>query len=106
MTLPRDSKESKKEPAPGSPPKQRTAIPVDEEDLIRRLRQGQQWSCNVLVDLYQERLLKLAWGITWIRKKAGKLFRTFFSLPSKKLTRSGGIRAVGLVKKNDGQCLS
>jgi hypothetical protein len=43
---------------------------MDEKDLIRRLKQGQQWSCNVLVDLYQKRLLKLAWGITLDREES------------------------------------
>ncbi len=43
---------------------------MDEEDLIRRLKQGQQWSCNVLVALFQERLLKRAWGITLDREES------------------------------------
>jgi len=85
MTLPRDSKESKKEPAPGSPPEQRTAHPVDEEDLIRRLKQGQQWSCNVLVDLYQERLLKLAWGITLDKEESREIVQDVFFTAIKKI---------------------
>ena len=85
MTLPRDSKESKKGPAPGSPSKERTAHPVDEEDLIRRLKQGQQWSCNVLVDLYQDRLLKLAWGITLDKEESREIVQDVFFTAIKKI---------------------
>ncbi|MCG8684365.1 MAG: sigma-70 family RNA polymerase sigma factor [Desulfobacterales bacterium] len=38
--------------------------PIDEAALIERLRKGQQWACNMLVSLYQERLLRIAYGIT------------------------------------------
>lgn len=85
MTLPQDSKESKKEPATRSLPKQRTAHPVDEEELIRRLKQGQQWACNVLVDLYQERLLKLAWGITLDKEESREIVQDVFFTAIKKI---------------------
>jgi len=83
--LPRDSKESKKGPAPGSSSKQMTVRPVDEKDLIRRLKQGQQWSCNVLVDLYQERLLKLAWGITLDKEESREIVQDVFFTAIKKI---------------------
>ncbi|MEA1967121.1 MAG: sigma-70 family RNA polymerase sigma factor [Thermodesulfobacteriota bacterium] len=37
---------------------------IDEQELVQRLKKGQQWAVNVLVDRYQNRLLKLAYGIT------------------------------------------
>jgi RNA polymerase sigma-70 factor (ECF subfamily) len=37
---------------------------IDEQDLVERLKKGQQWAFNVLVDKYQERLLRVAYGIT------------------------------------------
>jgi len=37
---------------------------IDEENLVERLKKGQQWAFNILVDKYQNRLLKIAYGIT------------------------------------------
>jgi RNA polymerase sigma-70 factor (ECF subfamily) len=37
---------------------------TDEQDLVERLKKGQQWAFNILVDKYQERLLRVAYGIT------------------------------------------
>ena len=58
---------------------------MDEKDLIRRLKQGQQWSCNVLVDLYQERLLKLAWGITLDKEESREIVQDVFFTAIKKI---------------------
>ena len=85
MTLPRDSKRAKNEPAADSSPTHRPEHPVDEEDLIRRLKQGQQWSCNVLVALYQERLLKLAWGITLDREESMEIVQDVLFTAIKKI---------------------
>lgn len=85
MTLPWDTKELRRESAAGSPLEKRTAHPVDEEDLIRRLKQGQQWACNVLVDLYQERLLKLAWGITLDQEESREIVQDVLFTAIKKI---------------------
>jgi len=58
---------------------------VNEEDLIRRLKQGQQWSCNVLVNLYQDRLLKLAWGITLDKEESMEIVQGVFFTAIKKI---------------------
>ena len=83
--LPRDSNQPKNEPAADSSPEQRPEHPVDEEDLIRRLKQGQQWSCNVLVAMYQERLLKLAWGITLDREESMEIVQDVLFTAIKKI---------------------
>nr|WP_319395990.1 sigma-70 family RNA polymerase sigma factor [uncultured Desulfobacter sp.] len=85
MTLPRDSNQPKKGPAADSSPEQRPVHPVDEKDLIHRLKQGQQWSRTVLVDLYQERLLKLAWGITLDREESMEIVQDVFFTAIKKI---------------------
>nr|WP_320191039.1 sigma-70 family RNA polymerase sigma factor [uncultured Desulfobacter sp.] len=83
--MPRNAKESKKEPAANSPPEKYPGHPVDEDDLIRRLKQGQQWACNTLVDLYQERLLKLAWGITLDKEESREIVQDIFFTAIKKI---------------------
>lgn len=85
MTLPRDFKESRRKPAVGISMEQRTAHPVDEKDLVRRLKQNQQWACNVLVGLYQERLLKLAWGITLEMEESREIVQDVFFTAIKKI---------------------
>ncbi len=37
---------------------------IKEQDLVERLRKGQRWAFTILVDTYQARLLKIAYGIT------------------------------------------
>ena len=37
---------------------------INEQDLVERLKKGQQWAFNILVDKYQEKLLRVAYGIT------------------------------------------
>ncbi len=37
---------------------------VNEQDLVERLKKGQEWAFNLLVDKYQKRLLRVAYGIT------------------------------------------
>ena len=83
--MPRDSNQPKKTPAANNSPEQRPGHPVDEEDLIRRLKQGQQWSCNVLVALYEERLLKLAWGITLDREESMEIVQDVLFTAIKKI---------------------
>lgn len=38
---------------------------TDEQDLVERLKKGQQWAFDRLVNHYQSRLLKIAYGITF-----------------------------------------
>jgi RNA polymerase sigma-70 factor (ECF subfamily) len=37
---------------------------ISEQDLVERLKNGQEWAFTILVDTYQARLLKIAYGIT------------------------------------------
>ncbi len=37
---------------------------IDEQELVQRLKKGQQWAFDRLVSQYQNRLLKIAYGIT------------------------------------------
>jgi RNA polymerase sigma-70 factor, ECF subfamily len=37
---------------------------ITEQELVERLKKGQQWAFNVLVSTHQDRLLKIAYGIT------------------------------------------
>lgn len=83
--MPQNAKESKKDLVAKSPPEKKPLPPVDEEDLIRRLKQGQQWACNILVELYQERLLKLAWGITLDKEESREIVQDVFFTAIKKI---------------------
>ena len=50
---------------PGTPddPGERPAS-ISETELVERLQKGQPWACHQLVSQYQNRLLKLVYGIT------------------------------------------
>jgi RNA polymerase sigma-70 factor (ECF subfamily) len=51
---------------------------ITEQDLIKRLKKGQQWAFNILVDRYQERLLKIAYGITLDREDSLEVVQEVF----------------------------
>lgn len=50
----------------------------DEDRLVERLRKGQQWAFNQLVNQYQERLLKIAYGITLDQEEAREIVQDVF----------------------------
>ncbi len=70
------------EQQPG-PPAQTTAGPdtiaeLEEKALIERLRQGQQWACDTLVTTFQDRLLKIAYGITLDHEESREIVQDVF----------------------------
>ena len=50
----------------------------DEAALIRRLKQGQEWAFTQLVSLHQERLLKIAYGITLDHEESREIVQDVF----------------------------
>lgn len=51
---------------------------IDEDDLVSRLKKGQEWAFNVLVNQYQNRLLKIAYGITLDREESLEIVQDVF----------------------------
>jgi len=51
---------------------------IDEQDLVYRLQKGQEWAFNVLVNQYQDRLLKIAYGITLDREESLEIVQDVF----------------------------
>ncbi len=58
--------------------KSETSAYIDEPDLVERLKKGQQWAFNVLVNKYQSRLLKVAYGITLDREDSLEVVQDVF----------------------------
>lgn len=52
---------------------------IDEQDLVERLKKGQQWAFNTLVRHYQARLLKIAFGITLDREESLEIVQDVFT---------------------------
>ncbi len=51
---------------------------IDEKDLVERLKKGQQWAFNVLVNTYQDRLMRIAYGITLDREDSLEVVQDVF----------------------------
>ncbi len=51
---------------------------LDEKALIERLRQGQQWAYDTLVNSFQDRLLKIAYGITLDHEESREIVQDAF----------------------------
>lgn len=51
---------------------------IDESQLVERLKKGQEWACQVLVNQYQDRLLKIAYGITLDREESREVVQEVF----------------------------
>lgn len=51
---------------------------VDEQDLVRRLKLGQEWAFEVLVKRFEKRLLALAYGITLDREESLEIVQDVF----------------------------
>jgi len=58
---------------------------INEQDLIERLKKGQQWAFNILVGRYQERLLKIAYGITLDQEESIEIVQDVFVIVFKKI---------------------
>lgn len=51
---------------------------TDEQDLVDRLKKGQQWAFKKLVTRYQTRLLKIAYGITFDNEESLEVVQDVF----------------------------
>ncbi len=51
---------------------------IEENDLVIRLKQGQEWAFNILVKNYQNMLLKIAYGITLDREESLEIVQDVF----------------------------
>ena len=51
---------------------------IEENDLVIRLKQGQEWAFNILVKKYQNMLLKIAYGITLDREESLEIVQDVF----------------------------
>lgn len=51
---------------------------IDEAALVRRLKQRQEWACTQLVSLYQDRLLRIAYGITLDQEESREIVQDVF----------------------------
>mgnify|MGYP002640554859 FL=1 len=54
------------------------ADPIEEQELVERLKKGQQWAYKVLVTRYQDRLLKIAYGITLDMEESREVVQDVF----------------------------
>ena len=51
---------------------------LEENDLVYRLKDGQEWAFNALVNKYQNMLLKIAYGITLDREESLEIVQDVF----------------------------
>ena len=81
---------------------------IDEQDLVERLQKGQQWAFNILVNTYQNRLLKIAYGITLDREDSMEIVQDVFISVFKNIRtfRQESSLATWLRKITINQCLN
>lgn len=81
---------------------------INEQELVKRLKKGQQWAFNVLVSTYQERLLKVAYGITLDREDSLEVVQDVFVSVFKNIQtfRQDASLATWLRKITINQCLN
>ena len=81
---------------------------IDEQDLVERLQKGQQWAFNILVNTYQNRLLKVAYGITLDREDSMEIVQDVFISVFKNIRtfRQESSLATWLRKITINQCLN
>jgi RNA polymerase sigma-70 factor, ECF subfamily len=81
---------------------------ISEQDLVERLQKGQQWAFNTLVDQYQERLMKIAYGITFDTGESQEIVQDVFVTVFKKIHtfRQDASLATWLRKITINQCLN
>jgi len=58
---------------------------INEHDLIERLIKGQQYAFNILVERYQDRLLRIAYGITLDHEDSIEVVQDVFVIVFKKI---------------------
>jgi len=51
---------------------------ISEAQLVERLKKGQEWAFNILVQRYQARLMKIAYGITLDREDSLEIVQDVF----------------------------
>ncbi len=68
---------------------------IDEADLVRRLGQGQEWACTTLVSHYQDRLLKIAYGITLDHEESREIVQDVFISAISKISGFRGKHGLG-----------
>ena len=85
-----------------------TDTDIDEQNLVERLKKGQQWAFNVLVNKYQGRLLKIAYGITLDREDSREVVQDVFISVFKNIQtfRQDASLATWLRKITINQCLN
>ena len=81
---------------------------INEQDLVKRLQKGQEWSFNVLVNKYQDRLLKIAYGVTLDREESLEIVQDVFISAFKniKTFRQDASLGTWLRKITINQCLN
>jgi RNA polymerase sigma-70 factor, ECF subfamily len=81
---------------------------INEQELVKRLQKGQQWAFNILVDRYQERLMKIAYGITFDTGESQEIVQDVFVIVFKKIKnfRQDAKLATWLRKITVNQCLN
>jgi RNA polymerase sigma-70 factor (ECF subfamily) len=58
---------------------------INEQDLVERLIKGQQWAFNVLVERYQNRLFRIAYGVTLNHEDSIEIVQDVFVIVFKKI---------------------
>ena len=88
--------------------KPETNADINEQDLIERLKKGQQWAFNILVTRYQDRLLKIAYGITLDTEDSQEVVQDVFISAFKSIHtfRQDASLATWLRKITINQCLN
>lgn len=81
---------------------------IGEQDLVERLKKGQQWAFNILIDQYQARLLKIAYGITLDHEDSLEVVQDVFVSVFKNIQafRQDASLATWLRKITINQCLN
>ncbi|MCK5684581.1 RNA polymerase sigma factor [bacterium] len=81
---------------------------INEHDLVARLKKGEQWAFNTLVDLHQARLLKIAYGITFDTQESLEIVQDVFVIVFKKINnfRQDSTLSTWLRKITVNQCLN
>ncbi len=85
-----------------------SADDINEHDLVERLKKKQPWAFNALVNQYQNRLLKIAYGITLDREDSLEVVQDVFISVFKNIHtfRQDASLATWLRKITINQCLN
>lgn len=58
---------------------------IDEQQLVERLRKGQEWAFHALVDRYQRSLMNIAYSITYDTEESLEIVQDVFVIVFKKI---------------------